>query len=192
MSTVAAIVLAAGLGTRMGGPKALLEVDGESLLRRHVARFAELGARVFVVTRGAYADAVTEILPRGAARLVIGDTASPADSLQLAVRSAQLEANELVFVTPVDVRPASAATLHALRAAMQAAVLAATPQYRAHGGHPVLLRAEALRAYDTGEPLPLRNHLQALGRRRIRVLVDDPNVERDFDVPSDLQATAQR
>ena len=33
-SPVAAIILAAGAGRRMGGPKALLEVGGESLLRR--------------------------------------------------------------------------------------------------------------------------------------------------------------
>ncbi|MCM2249826.1 MAG: NTP transferase domain-containing protein, partial [Geothrix sp.] len=39
MNRPAAIILAAGSGRRMGGPKALLQLDGETLLRR-VARAA--------------------------------------------------------------------------------------------------------------------------------------------------------
>jgi molybdenum cofactor cytidylyltransferase len=47
---VAAIVLAAGASTRLGKPKQLIEIEGESLLRRTVRLAAEAGcAPVFVV-----------------------------------------------------------------------------------------------------------------------------------------------
>lgn len=47
---VAAVVLAAGASTRLGNPKQLIEMDGESLLRRTVRLAAEAGcAPVFVV-----------------------------------------------------------------------------------------------------------------------------------------------
>ena len=40
---IAGVVLAAGSGRRMGGPKALLELDGESLLQRAARLLAEAG-----------------------------------------------------------------------------------------------------------------------------------------------------
>jgi CTP:molybdopterin cytidylyltransferase MocA len=43
VSTVAALVLAAGAGRRMGGPKALLDLGGETLLRRAVRAALEAG-----------------------------------------------------------------------------------------------------------------------------------------------------
>jgi molybdenum cofactor cytidylyltransferase len=59
MNRVAAVVLAAGGSARMGSPKQLLRLDGESLVRRAAkTALASRCAAVFVVV-GAHADAVT-------------------------------------------------------------------------------------------------------------------------------------
>ncbi len=62
MSRVAAVVLAAGGSLRMGSPKQLLQLDGESLVRRAVrTALASRCERVYVVV-GAHAKAVTREL----------------------------------------------------------------------------------------------------------------------------------
>jgi CTP:molybdopterin cytidylyltransferase MocA len=48
------IILAAGSGSRIGGPKATLEIDGERLVDRAVAMFHEAGIRDVYVVLGAW------------------------------------------------------------------------------------------------------------------------------------------
>jgi molybdenum cofactor cytidylyltransferase len=55
-SACAAVVLAAGASTRLGQPKQLLKVDGESLLRRTIRIAAEVGCNPIVVVLGFEAD----------------------------------------------------------------------------------------------------------------------------------------
>ena len=51
--TIAGIVLAAGAGRRFGGPKALVEVDGERLVDRAVRVLREAGVTSTYVVQGA-------------------------------------------------------------------------------------------------------------------------------------------
>ena len=63
MHEVAGLVLAAGSGSRMGGPKALLaDASGETFVRRCAATLHEAGCSPVVVTTGAAADEVTAAL----------------------------------------------------------------------------------------------------------------------------------
>jgi molybdenum cofactor cytidylyltransferase len=166
-----AIILAAGHGTRMGGPKALLRVGGESLVALHVARFAEVGCPSLIVTRPELIAAMPS------ARVIGADTRSQAESLQVALAEVQ---DALVFITPVDLLPPLAGTLQALLRALTHDYDAVTPQYGAHGGHPVLAR----RAIFDPTLLSLRDRLTHV--RRLRLPVDDPTVALDFDTPSQL------
>ena len=59
----AGLLLAAGAGRRMGLPKALVELDGEPLVRRAVRTLVEGGAAPVVVVLGARADDVRAVLP---------------------------------------------------------------------------------------------------------------------------------
>lgn len=182
---LSAIVLAAGLGTRMGMAKARLLLDGESLLRRHVVRFLEAGCgRVTVVVRSIDEQAVYELLTDLPSRVLVGDTASQAHSLALAVNSHEHEEGA-VFVTPVDLRPAALTTLHDLSIALDDDFDAVTPQHGGVGGHPALIRAAELRTI-TRVLRPLCDLLHDLGARRRRLAVDDATVAEDFDAPSDL------
>ena len=59
----AGLLLAAGAGRRMGGPKALVELDGEPLVRRALRVLADGGCAPLVVVLGAAAADVAEVLP---------------------------------------------------------------------------------------------------------------------------------
>ena len=206
---LAAIVLAAGHGRRMGVPKALLSIDGAPLVERHVLRLLEIGcAPVIVVLRP---EVAADVGPRlqglgpvciapartssQSASLVAGTRAltrplsgrdeSPAD-----VAPGSLHARGKILITPVDMLPPSPTTLQRLTGALVPPLLAVTPTYRGRGGHPVVMRAEVILARVAGpSPLPsLRDVLEDLGPRRARVEVDDASVLGDFDAPSDLPA----
>ncbi len=172
----------------MGGPKALVRVGGRTLLERHLERLHESGCTsVTAVVRPADADAAHAIARRLAfdVSLIAATTPSQAASLASALGQLELQDGDAVAITPVDLLPPRPATVRALAAALRSA-LAATPSYRGHGGHPALVRPEVLAPYVRGETPPLRDILEALGARRVRVEVDDVAVIGDFDRPDDL------
>jgi CTP:molybdopterin cytidylyltransferase MocA len=178
------VVLAAGAGERMGGPKAMLVVDGEALALLHVRRLREAGcARVVLVTRPELA----ERLRRAEHEVAVSTAPDPAGSLAVGLRALDPSPVALVAITPVDALPARAATIARLAAAVGADVEAATPSHGGRGGHPVLLRAGVLAGFIDA-PRPLRDVLAALGARRARVEVDDPAVAIDLDSPADVVA----
>lgn len=139
------IVLAAGAGTRFGGPKALARTsDGRSWLRLAVAALDSAGCRQILVAVGASADAVEQILPpRASAVWVRGWRTGLAASLRDTLEAAAQTAARAALVIPVDT-PAMPTTVcrrvldvvppgpHALARA----VYAGTP------GHPVLIGRE--------------------------------------------------
>lgn len=211
-----AVVLAAGRGTRMGGPKALVRVDGVTLAERHAARLVEAGCArvVIVVPPDAHAElANAHAFRANGVRLVSAVTESQAATLAVGLgvlatpaskradahatydvggpgRPDVVALDALVVVTPVDMLPASAATIARLVAVLRAsaALDAATPTYGGRGGHPAVVRHRALVDPTHPHSLPLRDRLRALGGRRLRIDVDDRAVTADFDTPLDLPA----
>ena len=55
-ATTAAVILAAGPSSRMGSPKQLLALEGQSLLRRAAATALSSSCRPVIVVLGAHAD----------------------------------------------------------------------------------------------------------------------------------------
>ncbi|HEY1923410.1 MAG TPA: nucleotidyltransferase family protein [Tepidisphaeraceae bacterium] len=58
MTSIGAIILAAGSGSRMGRAKQLLQIDGESLVRRAARAAMDGGCSPVIVVTGAHADLV--------------------------------------------------------------------------------------------------------------------------------------
>ena len=142
---------------------------------------------MLAVVRPADADAARAIARRlpFEVTLVAATTPSQAASLVAALGHLVLEAGDAVAITPVDLLPPRPETVRALAAALESA-LAATPSHRGQGGHPALVRPEVLAPYLRGETPPLRDVLEALATRRVRVEVDDAAITGDFDRPDDL------
>jgi molybdenum cofactor cytidylyltransferase len=198
------VILAAGEGRRLGGPKALLAwplMPQRWLVPLAVAHVEAHEGRVLVVVREPVARALRHHAPlsfSAAKRLVISeapDALGPAGSLAAAVASlsdADLSPGERVLVTPVDTPPASVRVVSALFDAMaRPGVRAARPVYDGRGGHPVVVEASLLRRYRQPDPPPLRDLLRALGPGRVDVEVDDPQVVLDIDTPADLARWAR-
>ena len=191
MTTPAAIVLAAGEGRRMGGPKALLVVDGEPLIRRHVDRLREVGCRsIVVVVRPAVVAQVAALLRHASGVRIVGaDTPSPAASLTTGLRALEPEPDAAIVVTPVDTLPAQPSTIDALLTSLQSeGVCVATPRYRGRGGHPVVVRASLLRVFVDGYRGTLRDVIRDADAHRLRLDVDDAAIQGDLDTPADLGA----
>ncbi len=138
------LVLAAGRGVRMGGPKALMMVGGRAWWRVQQERLASAGIEtVWVVSREVGA-AMRRDLRQGDAAMEIAESdpglpmfASVAAGIRALVEGGVRPSG--VFVLPVDVPAAGAAVWRAL-AAVGSRV--AVPEYRGRRGHPVRLMWE--------------------------------------------------
>lgn len=173
------VVLAAGLGGRMGGRKARILLGEVPLVAAHAMRLREAGAREVV----AVVRAEDEELLRGRARVAISSEVDQAGSLARGL-DRLASGGDLVIVTPVDVLPASVATIRALARAIAGGAAAAVPTLGGKGGHPVAVRASVLHA---GRGRPLRDVLAELGAQCLRVEVDDAAVLTDLDAPEDVE-----
>jgi CTP:molybdopterin cytidylyltransferase MocA len=194
MSRSIAIVLAAGDGKRLGGPKALLAWPSPSGKDRPLSiahaedRLAAESAEVLIVVRKTMIPALLGYVRPGI-HLLSSDAAAdlgPAGSLGFAV--SRLPEGDPIVITPVDTQPARAETVRALidRLAADPTLLAARPSYHGRGGHPVVLRRAALDAYKAGATPTLRDHLASLGDRVAVVEVSDPTIVLDLNTPSDV------
>ncbi len=171
------IVLAGGASSRMGRPKALLEIDGETFAGRLRNLLLEVCDRVVVVV-GADAAAIAARIP---------DTIYAADwrrgmraSLRAGLRA--LPAGP-VLLTHCDRPHVARATLGALARGSDEVLL---PSYRGVTGHPVRIPARLRARLLFGDDVPLREVL-----RGGRVLpVDDPGILLNLNRPADLAALA--
>ncbi|MCE5310309.1 MAG: nucleotidyltransferase family protein [Acidobacteriales bacterium] len=143
---LAGIILAAGASRRMGAPKALLRLDGETFLERLIRVYAEFLSPVVVVL-GAEADTVRGGLHRDApARFVVNEhwPSGQLTSLQCGVASVRDETGGCFF-TPVDCPRVNPATIAALVGAMNQGSpppLVVMPRHGSRRGHPVGLSRE--------------------------------------------------
>jgi len=194
MKGVVTVILAAGRGDRLGGPKALLlwpSSGGKELplaIAHAEERLAAESERAVIVTRKQLVPTLLRYVHPGIDILVsdAADELGPAGSLAYA--APRLGEVQKVIVTPVDAVPARRETVLALLARLDAdpSLLAVRPLYQGRGGHPVVLRPEALERYRQPSPPPLRDHLAALGPRCADEPVADAAVRTDLDTPADV------
>jgi len=195
MALVVSIVLAAGKGFRLGGPKALLLWPGargtkpRPLAIAHAeARLSAESQRVIVVARRQVIRALIPFVCPGL-DLVASDAPDelgPAGSI--ATAAPRIEADDRVLVCPVDTLPARRAVTDKLLSALGtsgAPPVAARPRYGERFGHPVAMQAAALDRYRQPNPPPLRDYLRSLGDASVGVDVTDSDVVVDIDTPAD-------
>lgn len=178
MKTVAGAVLAAGLGVRMGAPKARLEVAGERLIDRAVSAAVAGGcAPVFAV------------LPPGVEMTGAEVVVNPApergmrSSLVLAVDAAS--GADAMLVLLADQPGIGAAAVAAVREAWRPGRVAVA-RYSERRGHPVAMAPDlwqaalALAGPDEGARAFLASRPDLLDE------VDVPGDPADLDTPQDL------
>ena len=176
----------------MGGPKALVEVAGEPLVRRALRALTGGGATPVVVVLGARAAEVRRVLPPGVDAVEAPDWA---DGMGASLRAGlvALEGRaEAAVVHLVDLPGVPAAAVARLAAVAGPDVLARAA-YGGRPGHPVLLGCAhwaGVRAAAVGDA-GARDYLA--GRADV-VLVEcgDLAVPDDVDTPEQLAAFTRR
>jgi len=194
------VLLAAGLGRRMGGPnKLLVDLGGEPLVR-HVGRplIEGLPDAPRVAVTGRDAEAVTEALADQGWSLVHNPRYVEGMGKSLGVGVAALPADlDGVLVMLGDQPGVATDTVRRLCAAFAAApdptAAIVRPTHAGKDGHPVLWgrawRPSLLGLEgDKGGRDLIRLHAHDHAGRVVAVAVDDPAVTRDVDKPEDLAA----
>ena len=147
------VILAAGASSRLGHPKQLLTVNGETLLARTVRYASETHASTICVVLGAGAERLIDALSRLPVRVLINDewATGMASSLRTAARALAGQQHP-ALITVVDQPALSTAHFVALLQVFDGAADVVST-YGEAAGVPVLLRPHMLaRARDlTGD-----------------------------------------
>lgn len=101
---VTAVILSAGESSRMGEPKALLPVEGQTFIERIIRALAQAQIRDIVVILGHHAREISPKLSQLPVRIVINEEYKKGQlsSLQAAIRSLQGEDCDGILVHLVD------------------------------------------------------------------------------------------
>lgn len=196
MRELAATILAAGIGRRMGGvPKAALQVGGVSVLERIVHALRGAGVEDISAVIGPYRDQLLPLLIRCEVHAVMHERPGPSliDSQRLALQShqARFPARDLILMLsdlPQLVK-ADVSRLLACWADREEHVHAQVPVVGGVQGHPVLLSSQAVAQIlsapsDYGCREWMRSHASSIMRVQTSTLA----YISDLDTPADLAA----
>jgi CTP:molybdopterin cytidylyltransferase MocA len=191
---VAAVVLAAGEGRRMGGPKALARLSGATFLAAVLRRFERADVAARIVVLGADADRVASAacLEPEVTVVVNGRYAEGMlTSVWAGLDAAQALGADAVLVHPVDNPLVAPDTVGAVLAALAAGARVAVPSHGGRRGHPAGFARAAWPA--------LRAAALAGGARSVLAEHPDwvvhvpagPDCLVDLDTPEALEAARQ-
>ena len=177
-------MLAAGASTRLGQPKALVQVGEHTLIEHLVLRLESKELEPVIVTRAEIAVDILTALPDRTVVINPNPEAGRTGSLQCGLKQIlDTKGGDRAFrllVVPVDRPGFSDATLDRLLM-ME---VCACPSKDGRGGHPLLLMPEDVARVRTANPdEPLRNLCSPE-----RFEVEDEYLHLNIDEPSDLES----
>ncbi len=190
--SLAGLILSAGASRRMGSPKALLEIAGETFLDRLIGMMSSVCSPVVVVLGH---DA--ETIRRGLQRLVEAEFVlnpnyeqGQLSSLQAGLAALPPDADGFLF-TPVDYAGVRTSTVQAIVGRFQRREnneLFVIPRTGQRRGHPVCCARAVIREFLA---LPAGAQARDVVRRHVErtcyVDVEDPGILEDVDDPEAYQ-----
>jgi molybdenum cofactor cytidylyltransferase len=190
--SVGGIVLAAGSSSRIGQPKALLEIAGGTFLERAAGILLQGGCEtvVVVLAKGEASRRSGELVRACGARPVENphENAEQVDSLRVGLEALPAEV-EAAIALPVDHALASSDTVAALiRTFRSSGAPIVRPVYRDRPGHPVLFAREVWgELADPGLERGARDVIRRHAEEVRDVHLDDRGVIVDVDTPADYR-----
>jgi molybdenum cofactor cytidylyltransferase len=187
-SVIGAVVLAAGLSTRMGRFKLTLPWDGTTVIGRVVRTLEEAGLEDVVVVTGHRSDKVARALTGLAARTVYNPSYASGEmlsSIQVGLLALRREAQAAVICLG-DQPQMEAATVRAVLGAGREEEWrrVIVPSFQMRAGHPVLLPRciwpDILATAGT-----LREVMKAQGKQIRYIDIETSTVLADLDTPRD-------
>lgn len=192
MNKLVGVILAAGLSSRMGRFKPMLEIGGKSMVRRVVELMQNAGADPVIVVTGHRHEELETHLSRCGVQFVYNpDYASTQqiESLQLALTELPRDCTR-VLISPADIPLVRQDTVRRLLAAEGEFI---RPNLNGKSGHPVILGKGLIpfvRKYDG--PGGLNGAVKQSGIAIRDVSVNDANVLIDNDTLEDYWRTLAR
>ena len=186
--TNAALIVAAGMSSRMGDFKPLLNIGSISIAQRVVATFQQAGVDKIVMITGYNATLLERHLSGNGVVFLRNEdyqTTQMFDSVCIGLRYLRDKCDRVLF-TPVDIPLFTAATVRAL---LETDAPLACPAVDGETGHPTLIDASLFDRIlaDPGDQ-GLRGALDRCGAELRLLPVEDRGVLHDADTPEDYKA----
>ena len=184
----AALIVAAGMSSRMGDFKPMLSIGSISIAQRVVATFQQAGVEKIVMVTGYNATALERHLAGNGIVFLRNENYEHThmfDSACIGLRYLRDKCDRVLF-TPVDIPLFTAATVQAL---LETDAALACPVCEGETGHPILIAAPLIDRIlaDPGTE-GLRGALERCGAELRPVPVQDRGVLHDADTPEDYRA----
>lgn len=182
---IGGLILAAGKGSRFGGPKQLAHLHGRPLLEHAVRAMTASPVGRVVVVLGSGADDVIAQVDLHGAEPVVCERWEEGQSASLAFGLGELSECEAIVVTLGDLPNLSTNAIRRVIAARSDGVEAVRATYAGEPGHPVLLERELFeRLRDVSGDHGARNLLLSVSQREVPC--DDLGGGEDIDTPAQL------
>jgi molybdenum cofactor cytidylyltransferase len=197
---LSAIILAAGLSSRMGKMKATIPLGTGTVLDLCISLFKTCGIEELVVVTGHRWEETGAIAERAGARVVYNPDfgAGMYSSIKTGVRHLANESDGF-FLLPVDIPLVRPGTIRLLARSFSATPAAITyPTFAGRRGHPPLIGRDLLPAIlDKKHPEGgLRSLLQTFENKKSELIIDVPvpdgNILFDMDTPEEYIAGLRR
>ena len=184
----AALIVAAGMSSRMGDFKPMLNIGSISIAQRVVATFQQAGVEKIVMITGFNATLLERHLSGNGIVFLRNEEYERTqmfDSVCIGLRYLRGKCDRVLF-TPVDIPLFTAATVRAL---LETDAELACPAVDGETGHPTLIAASLIdRILDDPGDQGLRGALERCGAEMTRLPVEDRGVLHDADTPEDYKA----
>ncbi len=171
-----AVILAAGSSSRLGRPKALIQLGEITLIEMIVSRLEEIGLRVTIVTRKDIADRIRSLLPDHHIVVNLEPDKGRTGSVQCGLESV---GKVPVLIVPIDRPGFSVQTLQKLCDSK----VTTCPVKDGKGGHPLALSIEDSNIILNENPdQSLRSLISPS-----RIEVEDPHLHLNIDTEEDVK-----
>ena len=184
----AAVIVAAGMSSRMGDFKPMLNIGSISIAQRIVANFHQAGVDKIVMVTGYNATTLERHLSNNGIIFLRNEsyeTTQMFDSAKIGLEYLKDKCEQILF-TPVDI---PLFTSNTVRTLVESGEELACPLCQGQQGHPLLISAKLVERIlaDSGEG-GLKGAISRCGVKLQEIEVDDAGVLHDADTPEDYRA----
>ena len=185
---IGALIVAAGMSSRMGEFKPMLSIGSISVAQRVIATLSQAGVSKIVMVTGYNATILERHLSGNGIIFLRNEdyeTTQMFDSVKIGLRYLQDKCSKILF-TPVDVPLFTAKTVKTI---LDSGAPLAVPMCEGKQGHPILIANELIPEIlrDSGE-MGLKGAMDRCSVPLQRIDVDDPGTIHDADTPEDFSA----
>ena len=183
----AAVIVAAGMSSRMGNFKPMLNIGSISIAQRIVANFHQAGVDKIVMVTGYNATTLERHLSGNGIIFLRNEnyeTTQMFDSAKIGLEYLKDKCDRILF-TPVDIPLFTSATVKTL---IDSGAELACPLCEGQQGHPILIASRLVEKIlsDSGEG-GLKGAISRCGTELQEIEVDDAGVLHDADTPEDYR-----